>query len=73
MWIVAGLFFLGLLVGNLVGLTSESVVTSLVWLLFALIDGSVVALLGKLTPQQQRLVSTCHGRVRGRWRRSIKA
>ncbi len=44
MWIVAGLFFLGLLVGNLVGLISESAVTSLVGLLFALIGGSVVAL-----------------------------
>jgi hypothetical protein len=59
MWVIIGLFSLGLLVGNLVGLTAKSVVTSLLGLLFAFIGGSVIALLNKLPPADRRLAGQC--------------
>lgn len=59
MWVVIGLFLLGLLVGNLVGLTAQSVVSSLLSLLFAFIGGSLIALLGKLSPSERGLAGQC--------------
>jgi len=59
MWVIIGLFLLGLLVGNLVGLTAQSVVTPLLGLLFAFIGGSVIAMVGKLPPADRRLAGQC--------------
>jgi len=59
MWVIVGRFLLGLLVGNLVGMTAESVATPLLGLLFAFIAGSVIALLGKLPPEDRRLAGQC--------------
>jgi hypothetical protein len=55
MWIVIGLAALGFLIGNLVGLTAHSVVTALLSLIFAFTGGSVIALLGKVSPDDRRL------------------
>ena len=48
MWIVIGFAALGLLIGNLVGLTSESAVNPLLSLLFVFVGGSVLGFLHKL-------------------------
>jgi hypothetical protein len=59
MWVIIGLFLLGLLVGNLVGLTATSVVTPLLGLLFAFVGGSVIVMLGKLPSADRRLAGQC--------------
>lgn len=48
MWIVLGFLALGFLIGNIVGMTAQSVVTSLLGLLFAFAGGSVLSLMHKL-------------------------
>jgi len=48
MWIVLGFLSLGFLVGNIVGMTAQSVVTSLLGLLFAFAGGSVLSIMHKL-------------------------
>jgi hypothetical protein len=53
MWIVIGFAALGLLIGNLVGLTSESTVSSLISLLFVFVGGSILALLHKLSAKDR--------------------
>lgn len=55
MWLVFGFAALGFLIGNLVGLTSEAVVSSTIGLLFAAIGGSVIVLLHKLPQTDRRL------------------
>jgi len=57
MWLAFAFAMLGLLIGTLVGLTSESVVQSLLGLLFAFMGGSVIALLGKLTAEDRKAAS----------------
>lgn len=57
MWLAFAFAMLGLLIGTLVGLTSESVVQTLLGLLFALMGGSVIALLGKLSPEDRKTAS----------------
>lgn len=54
MWLILGFTSLGLLVGTLIGLTSESVVTSVIGLLFALLGGSLLALLKQLSTDDRR-------------------
>jgi hypothetical protein len=53
-WMALGFAALGFLVGNLVGLTAHSVVTSVLTLIFACAGGSVVAFLGKLNSDDRR-------------------
>lgn len=55
MWLVLGFAGLGLLIGNLVGLTSESIVTPVVGLVFTFVGGSVLAVLHKLTVDDRRI------------------
>jgi len=55
MWLIVGFGALGLLVGNLVGLTSEPVVASTIGLLFSSIGGSVILFLHKLQQDERRL------------------
>lgn len=55
MWVVIGFAALGLLIGNLVGLTSESIVAPLISLLFVFIGGSLFAFLHKLSTADRRL------------------
>ena len=55
MWLIVGFSALGLLLGNLVGMTSESVVGQLVGLLFVFVGGSVFALLRKLNDNDRGL------------------
>ena len=55
MWIIFGFLALGLLVGNLIGLTAESVVTPVLGLLFAFGGGSIIAFIGKFSPEDRRL------------------
>jgi hypothetical protein len=50
MWLVLAFSALGLLIGNLVGLSTTPIVASLLGLLFAFAGGSVIAFLHKLTP-----------------------
>ena len=57
MWLVFAFSMLGLLIGTLVGLTSESVVQTLLGLLFALMGGSVIAFLSKLSPEDRKTAS----------------
>lgn len=59
MSVIIGLFLLGLLVGNLTGLSAQSVVTPLMGLLFAFVGGSVIAFLGKLPATDRRLAGQC--------------
>jgi hypothetical protein len=54
MWLGFAFATLGLLIGTLVGLTAESVVQSLLGLLFAFMGGSVIALLGKLSSEDRK-------------------
>lgn len=49
MWLVLAFLALGLLIGNLVGLSATAVVASLVALLFAFGGGSIIAFLHKLS------------------------
>jgi hypothetical protein len=55
MWIIFGFLALGLLIGNLIGLTAESVVISVLGLLFAFGGGSIIAFIGKLSPEDRQL------------------
>jgi hypothetical protein len=55
MWLIVAFAALGLLIGNLVGLTAQSVVSSLLGLLFAFVGGSVLVFLEKLTPEIRKL------------------
>jgi hypothetical protein len=55
MWLILGFAALGLLLGNLVGMTSESIVGQLVGLLFVFVGGSVFALLQKLNNDDRAL------------------
>ena len=55
MWIVLGFLGLGFLIGNIVGMTAESVVTSLLGLLFAFAGGSVLSLMHKLDVADRKL------------------
>jgi len=48
MWITLGFLALGFLIGNLVGMTATSVVTSLLGLLFAFAGGSVITVMHRL-------------------------
>lgn len=52
---ILGFAALGLLIGNLVGLTSESVVASTIGLLFSAVGGSVILFLHKLQQGDRRL------------------
>ena len=51
----------GFLVGNLIGFTAESVVKSLIPLLFAFGGGSAIAFMGKLTEMEQVRASVAIG------------
>ncbi len=55
MWLILGFCALGFLIGNLTGMTSESVVTPLVGLLFAFVGTSILAVLHKLNIDDRRL------------------
>ena len=55
MWIPAGFGALGLLIGTLIGLSAESLVKSMLSLLFTLVGGSVVLLLHKLGPEDRKV------------------
>ncbi len=55
MWIVIGFAALGFLIGNLVGLTAHSVVTSVLTLMFAFAGSSIIAFLGKISPDDRRV------------------
>jgi hypothetical protein len=55
MWPIAGFAVLGFLVGNLVGLTAESVTGTAVGLLFAFGGGSAIAFLHRLDPPSRVL------------------
>ena len=57
MWLAFAFAMLGLLIGTLVGLTSESVVQTLIGLLFALMGGSVIAFLGKMSSEDRKAAS----------------
>ena len=59
MWLISGLLVLGLLIGNLVGMTAQSVVTALLGLLFAFVGGSLIALMGKLASSDRQLAGKC--------------
>jgi hypothetical protein len=48
-WLTLGFAGMGLLIGNLVGLTSEKVVTPVIGLLFSFIGASILTVLHKLT------------------------
>jgi hypothetical protein len=55
MWMILGFGALGLLIGNLIGMTSEGVVGQLISLLFVFVGGSVLAFLHRLSPNDRRL------------------
>jgi hypothetical protein len=55
MWIVLSFLALGFLIGNIVGMTAQSVVTSLLGLLFAFAGGSVLTFIHKLDAGERRL------------------
>ena len=55
MWLVTGFGTLGLLLGFLLGMTSESLVGSTIALLFAFVGGTVFAVLGKLSDPDRKL------------------
>ncbi len=55
MWMILGFAALGLLIGNLIGMTSEGVIGELISLLFVFVGGSLMAFLHKLTPADRRL------------------
>lgn len=56
-WFAAAFIFLGFLVGQIVGMTSASVTTSIIGLLFTFAGGTAVGMLHKLTPEQRRLAA----------------
>ena len=55
MWINLGFFTMGLLVGNLAGLSATSVVSQIIGLFFALAGGSVIAFLKGLEKEERRM------------------
>jgi hypothetical protein len=55
MWLIAGFAALGFLIGNLLGLSASPVVQSTISLLFALLGGSIVVFLHKLSPADRRV------------------
>jgi hypothetical protein len=55
MWISLGFFTMGLLVGNLAGLSATSVVSQIIGLFFALAGGSVIAFLKGLEKEEQKM------------------
>jgi hypothetical protein len=55
MWLVLGFGSLGALLGFMLGLTSESVVKTVIPLLFAFVGGSIFAVLGKLSESDRKL------------------
>jgi hypothetical protein len=55
LWIGLGFAAFGILVGTIAGLSSAELTTTLLGLLFALIGGSIAALLGKLDMEGRRL------------------
>jgi hypothetical protein len=56
MWLILGFVALGLLVGNLVGMTSESAVTPTLSLLFSAAGGSIVVLLHKVPETERKIL-----------------
>lgn len=56
-WILFAFLSLGFLIGNLVGLTAESVTSTILALLFAFGGGSALAFVQKLEPKNLKLVS----------------
>ena len=54
MWIVVGFASLGLVIGNLVGFSADSITTSVAGLLFAFAGGSAVTFMRKLTPDARK-------------------
>src|SRR5215469_8320878 len=55
LWFVLGFGALGLLIGNLVGMTSESAVTPVMGLVFAFAGSSILALLHKISHEDRQL------------------
>jgi hypothetical protein len=55
MLLIIGFFTLGLLVGALTGMTAESVVSQVIGLLFAVIGGSILVTLKKLSQDERRI------------------
>jgi hypothetical protein len=53
--LLVGFFTLGLLVGALTGMTAESVVSQVIGLAFALIGGSILITLKKLSQEERRI------------------
>jgi len=58
MWITFGFAGLGFLIGNLIALTSETIVSSFISLLFVFIGGSVLALLDKLNEHDRKIAGS---------------
>ena len=54
-WLVLGFAGMGLLIGNLVGLTSEKIVMPVIGLLFAFIGSSILAFLHKLSEHDRNV------------------
>ena len=57
MWFVVAFALLGLLVGNLVGLSSAAVTTSILGLLFTFAGGSAVGAMHKIGPEDRKRAS----------------
>lgn len=57
MWLIVAFAALGLLIGNLVGLSDTPVVSPLLGLVFAFAGGSVIAFLHKLTESDRKAAS----------------
>lgn len=57
MWTILAFIALGFLIGNLIGLTAESVTSSVLALLFAFGGGSAIAFIQKLNIQERVLAS----------------
>lgn len=57
MWTIFAFIALGFLVGNLIGLTAESVTSAVLGLLFAFGGGSAIAFIRKLDPTERVLAS----------------
>jgi hypothetical protein len=53
--LVLGFGFLGLLIGNIAGMTSAAISSSLLSLLFAFVGGSILVFLEKLSPETRKL------------------
>jgi hypothetical protein len=55
MWLIAGFAALGFLIGSLLGLSATPVVQSTISLLFALLGGSIVVLLHRLSDRERQV------------------